>query len=55
VQIDVLPLVDEGKVTQLGGRGKQIESIMSEGRINKMADTQGTKFLRLFGLTNVNY
>jgi hypothetical protein len=27
---------------------------MLEGRINKMTDLQATKFLRLFGLTNVH-
>jgi hypothetical protein len=30
------------------------KGIMAEGRINKMADLQETKFLRLFGLTNVH-
>jgi hypothetical protein len=34
---------------------QQIEGIMPEGRINKMVDLQETKFLRLFGLTNVHY
>jgi hypothetical protein len=28
---------------------------MPEGRINKMTHLQDTKFLRLFGLTNVHY
>jgi hypothetical protein len=32
-----------------------IESIMPEGSINKMTDLQETKFLGLFGLTNVHY
>jgi hypothetical protein len=32
-----------------------IEGIKPEGRINKMADLQETKFLRLFGLINVYY
>jgi hypothetical protein len=34
---------------------KLFEGIMPEGHINKMADLQGTKFLHLFGLTNVHY
>jgi hypothetical protein len=37
------------------GQNYNIEGIMSEGRINKMTDLQDTKFLRLFGLTNVHY
>jgi hypothetical protein len=32
-----------------------IQGIMAEGNINKMADLQETKFLRLFGLTNVHF
>jgi hypothetical protein len=31
------------------------EGIMPNGRTNKMADLQETKFLRLSGLTNVHY
>jgi hypothetical protein len=32
-----------------------IEGIKPDGRINKKAVLQGTKFLRLFDLTNVHY
>jgi hypothetical protein len=32
-----------------------VKSIMPEGRINKITDLQETKFLHLFGLTNVHY
>jgi hypothetical protein len=32
-----------------------IEGIMPEGRINKTTDLQETKFLSLFGLTNLHY
>jgi hypothetical protein len=32
-----------------------IEGILPDGRINKMADLQETKFLSLFGLTDVQY
>jgi hypothetical protein len=34
---------------------QDIESIMPEKCINKITDLQETKFLRLFGLTNVHY
>jgi hypothetical protein len=32
-----------------------MEGIMPDGRMNKIADLQETKLLRLFGLTNVHY
>lgn len=34
---------------------QHIEDVIPDGRINKMADLQKTKFLRLFGLTNAHY
>jgi hypothetical protein len=34
---------------------EHIEGLITEGSIDKMADVQETKFLRLFDLINVHY